>query len=189
MLIEKLPTDTSLDKVEIWFQDEARIGQQGTLTRVWARKGTRPRLIKQQQFINSYIFGAVCPERDIGAALVLPSADISSMKRHLQEISLNVQQGYHAVVILDQARWHVSKNLHIPKNITLMPLPPYSPELNPQENVWQFMRQNYLANKCFESLNDILDNCSRAWNEFTRKDGRIKNMCSREWANTSAYFV
>ena len=135
----------TLGKVEVWFQDEARVGQQGTLTRVWARKGTRPRLVKQQQFINSYIFGAVCPEKDKGAALVLPTADTSSMKRHLQEISIHVQEGYHAAVVLDQARWHVSKNLHIPKNITLIPLPPYSPELNPQENVWQFLRQNYLA--------------------------------------------
>jgi len=110
-------------------------------------------------------------------------------KRHLREISLQVQKGYHAVVILDQARWHVSKNLHTPKNITLMPLPPYSPELNPQENVWQFLRQNYLANKCFESLNDILDDCCRAWNEFAEKKGRIKSMCSRDWADTSAYFL
>ena len=84
----------TLGKVEVWFQDEARVGQQGTLTRVWARKGTRPRLVKQQQFINSYIFGAVCPEKDKGAALVLPTADTSSMKRHLQEISIHVQEGY-----------------------------------------------------------------------------------------------
>jgi|TARA_B100001964_G_C14135543_1_gene554968 transposase len=172
----------TLGKVEVWFQDEARVGQQGTLTRVWARKGTRPRLVKQQQFINSYIFGAVCPEKDKGAALVLPTADTSSMKRHLQEISIHVQEGYHAAVVLDQARWHVSKNLHIPKNITLIPLPPYSPELNPQENVWQFLRQNYLANRCFENLDEVIGSCCNAWNKLISDKGRIKSICSRDWA-------
>ena len=173
-------------QIEIWFQDEARIGQQGTLTRLWAAKGTRPRVVRQQQFINSYIFGAVCPTHDKGAALILPIANIASMKKHLEEISDCVDAGNHAVVVLDQARWHVSKGLKIQDNLSLLSLPPYSPELNPQENVWLFLRQHYLANRCSEDREDIISACCNAWNQFISQSGRIKNLCSRQWTSLSA---
>lgn len=179
---DRLPEGVSLDDVEIWFQDEARVGQQGTLTRVWARKGTRPRLTRQRQFLNVYIYGAVCPEHDKAAALIMPHANTACMKEHLQEISHHVEKGKYAVVVIDQARWHVSKNLHVPQNILLLPLPPYSPELNPQENVWLYLRQNWLANRCFESLDDITDACCEAWNGFIGKAGAIRSLCSRSWA-------
>ena len=72
-----LPKEVSIEKVEIWFQDEARIGQKGTVTRVWALKGTRPRVVRQQQFEYAYIFGAVCPTRDIAVGLVMPLVNLS----------------------------------------------------------------------------------------------------------------
>ena len=71
-LIEKIPEDQPLDSVDIWFQDEARFGQQNTTTRLWAEKGSRPRVVKQQQFLNAYLFGAVCPGNGKTEALVLP---------------------------------------------------------------------------------------------------------------------
>lgn len=184
-MIEVLPQSVSLNQVEIWFQDETRVGQQGSLTRIWAQKGTRPRVNRQQQFLNAYIFGAVCPERDQGAAIVLPYANIASMKEHLNEISSLIPQGRHGVIVMDQARWHVSNNLHIPENISLLPLPPYSPELNPQENVWQYLKQSYLANRTFDSFDDIVDACCYAWNQFVDRGNNISNMCTRSWAKVS----
>ena len=89
--------------IELWWQDEARVGQQGTVTRVWAPRGSRPRRPKDQRYSWAYLFGAVCPARDLGAALVLPSVNTSMMNRHLAEISSLVQPGHHAVVILDGA--------------------------------------------------------------------------------------
>ncbi len=88
------------------------------------------------------------------------------MTLHLAEISTAVASGAHAVLLLDQAGWHGARNLVVPDNIALMPLPPRSPELNPVENVWQFMRDNWLSNRVFGSYADILDHCCHAWNKL-----------------------
>ena len=93
----------------------------------------------------AYIFGAVCPERATGAALVLPYANTEAMNLHLAEIARTVAPGAHAVLVLDGAGWHGGKDLAVPDNITLLTLPPYAPELNPVENVWQYLRGNKLA--------------------------------------------
>jgi hypothetical protein len=142
-----LPETAQGKPLEVWFQDEARVGQQGTLTRLWARKGTRPRAPKDCRYAWAYIFGAVCPARATGAALVMPHANTEAMNAHLAEISLHVTSGAHAILVLDGAGWHNSRSLVVPENITLLPLPPYSPELNPVENLWQYLRQNNLANR------------------------------------------
>ena len=118
-----------------------RVGQKNKLTYRWARKGSRPRAIHDQRTQSTYLFGAVCPERGAGAALVLPACNTEAMQLHLDEIATKVTPGAHAVLILDQAGWHGAKDLKAPKNISLLPLPPRAPELNPQENIWQFMRR------------------------------------------------
>ena len=130
--------------LEIWFQDEARVGQQGTITRVWARRGTRPRAKRDTRYQWSYIFGAVCPGRGVAAGLVLPFANTEAMNAHLAEIARTVAPGAHAVLVLDGAGWHGAKALTVPDNISLLHLPPYSPELNPVENVWAYLRANKL---------------------------------------------
>ena len=126
--------------IEIWWQDEARIGQKNKITRRWAKRGTRPVAPKDQRTRSAYIFGAICPARGVGAALVLPKCNTAAMTLHLREIATAVAPGAHGVIIVDQAGWHFSKALQIPGNITLLPLPSKSPELNPVENLWQFMR-------------------------------------------------
>ena len=130
-----LPKQAQGRPIEVWFADEARVGQQGTLTRIWARRGTRPRAPKDCRYSWAYIFGAVCPERGVGAGLVMPYADTRTMTAHLAEISTAVAPGAHAILVLDGAGWHASAALVVPDNITLLPLPPHSPELNPVENV------------------------------------------------------
>jgi len=110
-----------------------RVGQKNKLTYRWARKGSRPRAIHDQRTQSTYLFGAVCPERGAGAALVLPACNTEAMQLHLDEIATKVTPGAHAVLILDQAGWHGAKDLKAPKNISLLPLPPRAPKLNPQE--------------------------------------------------------
>ena len=122
-------------RIEVWFQDEARIGQKNKITRRWARRGTRPRAPHDQRTQWACIFGAICPKRGLGAGLVMPFANTPAMQAHLEEIASMADQGAHAIVILDQAGWHTSKSLIVPDNITLLPLPPRSPELNPVENL------------------------------------------------------
>ena len=105
------------------------------------------------------------------------------MNLHLQEIAAIVSPGAHAIVIVDQAGWHFSKGLVIPHNITLLPLPPRSPELNPGENIWQFMRNNWLSNRIFKSYNDIVDHCCFAWNQLINQPWRIMSIGLRVWAH------
>ncbi|MBV8914160.1 MAG: transposase [Acetobacteraceae bacterium] len=111
----------------MWFQDEARIGQKNKITRRWAKRGTRPVALQDQRTASAYIFGAICPQEGKGAALVLPRCDISAMNLHLAEIAACVAPGAHAVLLLDQAAWHLSDRVAVPANITLLPLPPKCP--------------------------------------------------------------
>ena len=161
------------------------MGQQGTLTRVWARRGTRPRAVRDTRYQSAYIFGAVCPDRTATAALVLPRADTEAMNLHLVEIGRAVAPGAHAMLILDGAGWHGGKNLVVPDNITLITLPPYAPELNPVENVWQYLRGNKLAITVFDHYQDIVDKCCDAWNFFAQDAAAITSITSRSWATVN----
>ena len=115
----------------------------------------------------------------------MPRADTHAMNAHLAEIGLTVDPGAHAVVILDRAGWHNSSRLEVPQNITLMPLPPRAPELNPVENLWQFLRHNWLSNRIFDSYDDILDHCCQAWNKLIDQPDRISSIGMRESAHES----
>jgi hypothetical protein len=168
--------------VEVWFQDEMRVGQKNKLTYRWARKGSRPRAAHDQRTQSTYLFGAVCPELGTGAALVLPFCNSEAMQLHLNAIATKVSPGAHAIVILDQAGWHGARQLKVPHNISLMPLPPRSPELNSQENIWQLMRQNWLSNRVFKSYDDIVDHCCYAWNTLIAQPWKIMSIGLREWA-------
>jgi putative transposase len=168
--------------IEVWFQDEMRVGQKGTLTRVWAETGSRPRALRSDGYQSVYLFGAVCPSRDLGCALILPCCDAAAMALFLAELSGHVAPGAHAVVVLDGAGWHTARELRWPANLTPLPLPAYSPELNPQERVWAFLRQHYLALRRFLAHMALLDACQHAWRRFIGEPGRIRSLCSYSWA-------
>ena len=87
--------------------------------------------------------------------------------------------------LLDQAGWHLSGRLVVPTNITLVPLPPKCPELNPVENVWQFMRDNWLSNRAFASYDAIVGHCCDAWNKLADQPWRVMSIGLRDWAQRS----
>lgn len=178
-----MPEGKKLEEVDVWFQDEARVGQRGTLTRTWALKGTRPRLKRQQQFEYAYIFGAVCPAKDLAVGLVMPAVNTHAMLIHLEHISASIEPGRHAILILDQAAWHTTKRLKRFANISLLFLPTASPELNPTEQVWQVLRDEKLANRCFDGYEDIVHSSCEAWNYLVDHPGRIQRLCTRQWVN------
>jgi hypothetical protein len=183
---QALPLAAADKPIEIWFQDEARVGQQGTLTRIWARRGTRPRKPRDRRYNWAYLFGAVCPARGTGAALVLPTVSIEATAAHLAEISSQVAPGAHAVIVLDGAGWHTQGDrLRVPHNLTLLPLPPYAPELNPVENIWDYLRSNQLSITVWETTEQIIDACCRAWNALIHEPGRIASIASRNWAQVN----
>jgi hypothetical protein len=168
--------------IEVWFMDEARVGQQGTLTRIWAKRGTCPRAVRDRRYTWTYLFGAVCPERGVGAAVVLPTVNVEAMNLHLAEISRNVTEGAHAVLVLDKAGWHTSPKLLVPENITLLRLPAYAPELNPVENLWAFLRQNLLSHRVWDSYDAIVEACCHAWITLMSMPERVTSITTRAWA-------
>lgn len=149
---------------------------------MWTAKGSRPAAIRDQRHDFAYLFGAVCPARDLGVGLVMPEVSSEAMNYHLAEIAKQVQPGAHAIVTLDGAGWHqTGGRLTVPPNISLLPLPPYSPELNPVENVWQFLRQNFLAHSIFDDYDAIVEACCRAWNSLRNIPGKIREIATRQW--------
>jgi transposase len=179
---ESLPEDARAKPLEVWFQDEARVGQQGTLTRLWAKKGSRPRAPRDLRYDWAYIFGAACPARGVGAALVMPHANGFAFAKHLEVISAAVAPGAHAVVIIDGAGYHAASKFKIPHNITLIRLTPYSPELNAAEHIWAWLRANKLANRVFKTWDDIVNACCQAWNDFVADPTVVTSVTTRGWA-------
>ncbi len=182
---QAIPKEACARPVEVWFQDEARIGQKGTLTRLWARRGSCPRAVQDTRYEWAYLFGAVCPGRAVGAALVMPYANTEAMNKHLAEIASAVAPDAHAILVLDGAGWHGSQALVIPPNISLVTLPPYAPELNPVENVWHYPRANKLANSLYQNYQHIVEACCKAWNDFIANPAQIASITSRDWAQVS----
>lgn len=178
-----LPKGVHMKKIDIWFEDEMRVGQQGSLTRIWAEKGTRPRVVRQKQFISEYIFGAVCPVNRHAVGLVLPVNTGACLQLLLNEISQETKPGRIAVTVLDGAGSHRNQALAIPSNVCLLLLPPYSPELNPVEQIWAYLRDQFLSNRVFESLEHIIDACCEAWNAFANNKSLIASLTTRTWAN------
>ena len=160
--------DVGRDDIEVWFGDEARVGQKNKITRRWAKRGTRPSAPQDQRTASPDIFGAICPETGAVAGLVLSWCNIEAMGLPLAEIAARVTPGKHCALLVDQAGWHTSERLVVPA-ITIVPLPAKCPELKPVENVWQFMRDNWLSNRVFGSYNAIVDHCCEAWNKLAEQ--------------------
>ena len=175
--------------MEIWFQDEARIGQKGTHSYIWAPIGSRPLMVRDNRHASAYLFGAICPDRAVGAAIIMPGVNAEAMSEHLAEISTQVAPGAQAVLICDGAGWHqTGGRLRVPDNITLLPLlplPPYSPELNPMENVWHYLRENTLCSLVWDSYQAIVEACTTAWHFLINDPERIRSIGTRKWACVS----
>src|SRR5215467_10484711 len=152
-----------------------RVGQKNKLTYRWARKGRSTDPIDLSVWCG--LSRPWSRRRPRAAGLQL-----RSHAAHLDEIATKVALGAHAIILLDQAGWHGAKALVVPNNISLVPLPPRAPELNGQENIWQFMRQNWLSNRIFKSFDDIVDHCCYAWNTLIDQPWKVMSIARRDWA-------
>jgi transposase len=181
LLKSLLPKEVDHDKVEIWSEDESRVGQQGSLTRIWAKKGTRPRKVKQRQFISTYIYGAACHQTGQSYGMILPYANTDAMNIFLSGLSKEVELDKHVALIIDNAGWHRAGDIIVPSNITLVPLPPYAPELNAMEQVWEWMKSHFLYNQSYSDYEDIVNKLSYAWNQVSANAALVKSIVHREW--------
>ena len=158
-----------------FVMDEARLGQQGTLTRVWARTGSRPAAVKQTKYEWVYLYAAVEPASGESAALLAPNVDTGTMNAFLRILDAERKEGEHFVLIMDQAGWHKSRTLELPAGITVLLLPPYSPELNPVENLWHYLRSHYLSNKSYADYDALLAAGTDAYRKLTPEV--IRSVC------------
>jgi transposase len=162
--------------VSVWFQDEMRAGQQGT---VWADTGSRPTRVRQTEYAWVYLFAAVNPPTGDSSAMLAPHADTHYMNAHLKFVSEAAGPDEHVVPVLDGAGWHSSGTLVVPANITLHYLPPYGPEVSPPERLWRTMRQDYLSNRAFDDYDELFAEVSAAWNRLTKD--QLMSITHTQW--------
>ena len=155
------------------------MGQKGRTGHRWWARGQRPRGLCDQRYDWTYLYAAVRPATGQGFALILPMVSTRAMDLFLERFSATLAPDVHAVLVLDQAGWHGSRHLSVPGNVTLVPLPPYAPELNPVERVWLHLRERFLSHRLINSNAAIVDACCQAWNALTPE--RLQSLINYPW--------
>ena len=173
-------------EVQVWFEDEARFGQMGTLTRVWARRGSRPRAVRQMQRTSLYVMAAVCVGTGAVAALVVPEVHAEALNTFLEHVSRELPAGVHAVLIWDGAGYHTAAGLEVPGNLSLILLPPYSPELNPVENLWHYLRSHHWSNRVYRDYAELESEAIRSMRAACLVAADVKRICHAPYVEVSA---
>lgn len=152
------------------------MGQKGRGTRVWFQRGQRPGALLDRRYTSAWLYGAVRPGTDDAFALVLPDTDAASMQVFLDRFAQGLAPGVHAALLMDQAGWHTAHTLTVPASVSLIHLPPYSPELNPVERVWLYLRERFLSHRLFADFDAIVDGCCDAWTRLLAEPGRLTSL-------------
>jgi transposase len=162
--------------VQLWAQDEARVGQKGRGARVWYQRGVRPEGVVDQRHASAWLYAAIRPGTDEAFALVLTEVGAAAMQAFLDRFAAALPADTHAALLLDGAGWHTAGAIAVPGNVSLVFLPPYSPKLNPVERVWLFLREHFLSLRLFRDLDDIIRGCCDAWNRLLAEPGRVASL-------------
>lgn len=165
------------EEVQVWNQDEARFGQQGTLTRVWARKGSRPRRVRQNGRESLYVLTAVCAASGAAMGLIMPELNAVVINLFLEQFARQLAPGVHALLLWDNAGYHVSKDLVVPSNVSLIGLLPYSPELNPVENLWHYLRAHYWSHGVYPDYDTLLAVATETWRKVCLDPEKVRSIC------------
>jgi transposase len=173
-------------EVRVYFEDEARFGTQGTITRVWAPRGSRPRAVRQNGREWLYVLMAVCVGTGAASALIMPELNAGVLNLFLEQFSGELPAGVHAVLIWDGAGYHVSKDLVVPSNVSLIQLPPYSPELNPVENLWHYLRAHHWSNREYEGYEGLQREAVRSLCAVCDDAERLKGICNADYVRRRA---
>jgi transposase len=184
--IEAIAAGHPGEEVRVYFQDEARFGTQGTIARVWARKGSRPRRVRQNGREWLYVLMAVCAATGMASALIMPELNTAVVNRFLEQLSRDLPAGVHAVLIWDGAGFHSGKGLVVPANVSLIRLPPYSPELNPVENLWHYLRSHHWSNREYEGYKGLQEEAIRSVRAVCQDAGKLKTICNADYINRRA---
>lgn len=165
-------------RLRIYFEDESRFGQQGTLTRVWARRGSRPTAVRQTEYAYLWVLGAVCPETGHAEGLLSPRLNTKVVNAFLAQFSRTIAADEHAVLLWDGAGFHTSKPLCVPENVTVLQLPAYSPELNPLENLWHYLKSHYWSNRSYDDYDALEAAAVDAFTKAVLDPALMKTVCA-----------
>lgn len=165
----------------MWFEDEARFGQKGTLTTVWADRGSRPSAPKQTGYGNLHVLTAVCPATGRAEGLVAPRLNTSVVQAFLDGLSATIPTGTHVLLVWDGAGYHVAKALRVPSNLSVVTLPPYSPELNPVERLWLYLRHHYWSNRVYEGIDALEAAAVSGWRAVCLAPDKVRTVCRCEY--------
>jgi transposase len=173
-------------RLRVYFQDESRFGQQGTTTNVWAKTGSRPTAVRQTEYQYLWVVGAVCPETGHAEGLLSPQLNTKSVNLFLEQFSQTVAEGEHAIMIWDGAGFHTSKQLQVPENVTLVQLPAYSPELNPIENLWHYLKSHFWSNRAYADYEALEAAAMTAWRKAALDNQLMKTVCAAPYLDRAS---
>ena len=165
-------------RLRVYFQDESRFDQQGTTTNVWAERGSRPTAVRQTEYQYLWVLGAVCPETGHAEGLLSPQLNTKIVNIFLERFSQTIPEGEHAVMIWDGAGFHTSHSLVVPENVTVVQLPPYSPELNPIENLWHYLKSHFWSNRAYANYDALEEAAMTAWRHAVLDEELAKSVCA-----------
>ena len=169
--------------IRVLFQDEARFGRIDNPQKCWAKKGIRPKVHKQIIREYTYLYGAFCPQKGKSETLILPKMNSHCMNIFLYEISQRYPKEI-ILMVMDGAPCHTEgEKLIIPDNITILKLPPYCPQLNPAENMWDEIREKFFGNISFSSLSDMENQLVRACLYYDQSPQTVSSICNWNWMN------
>ncbi len=184
--IEAIADEHPGQETRVYFEDEARFGQKGTITRVWAPKGSRPRAVRQTGYTSLYVPAAVCAATGATSALIMPQLNAEVVNLFLDQFSRELPAGVHAVLIWDGAGYHTSGDLVVPSNVSLIQLPPYSPELNPVENLWHFLRAHHWSNRPYRDYADLENEAAKSLCTVCLNEEKVKSICNADYVRMRA---
>lgn len=184
--IEAIAAEHPGKRLRVYFQDESRFGQQGTNTNVWAKKGSRPTAVRQTEYEYLWVIGAACPETGHAEGLLSPQLNTAIINTFLEQFSATIPPDEHAVMIWDGAGFHTSKALRVPENVTLVRLPPYSPQLNPIENLWHYLKSHYWSNRAYKDYDELEQAAMKAWRDAVLKEEIVKSVCAAPYLDNAA---
>ena len=166
----------------LMFQDEARFGRINDPRRCWAPKGFRPEVGMQIVREYTYAFGAVSPHDGTLDSLVMPVVNAEAMSIFLEEVARRHPEEF-ILMFLDGAGWHRANDLAVPGNMRLEALPPYSPQLNPVEHIWDEIREKWFANEVFNSLDAVEDRLVEALFALENDRDLVASTTGFDWIN------
>lgn len=166
--------------VRLMFQDEGRFGRISDPRRCWAPSGFRPATPGQFVREYSYAFAAVSPHDGVLDSLILPEVSAEAMSIFLAEVSARHPEEF-ILMVMDQASWHKARALRVPPNMRLLWLPPYSPQCNPAEHLWDEIREKWFANRVFPSLDAVEDALEEALFTLEKDQKRVFGLTGFDW--------